>query len=182
MAIAKAYMTEEEFVRLPDDGNKYELVEGEAKIVSPVYLEHEELVGHLMELFRPFSRGSGRLYASSAGFRMSTGNIRSPDVSFVRKERLPEGRSPRAFGQGAPDLCVEIISASEDRQEMQRKVEEYFASGARQVWHLFPETQRLLIYTSPAESVPLEAEDEIDGGDLFPGFRCKVADLFDLGD
>ena len=182
MAVAPTRMTEEEFLNLPEDGHKYELVEGEARVVSPLYLEHEELVTHLIALLHPFTRKRGRLYGSSAGFRMASGNIRCPDVSFIRRERLPGGRSPRSFGAGAPELCIEIISASEDRQEMRQKVAEYFEAGAQQVWHLFPETQRLLLYTSPKEVTTLEAEKEVDGGDLLPGFRCKVADLFDLGD
>lgn len=182
MGVVKSYVSEEEFLRWPEDGYKYELVEGEVKAVSPVYLEHDELVAYLIALLRPFTRGKGRLYASSAGFRMAAGNIRSPDVSFMRKERLPGGRSPRSFGTGAPDLCIEIISASEDRQEMQRKVEEYFASGAQQVWQLYPDSQRLLLFTSSTDLVVFEAGDEVSGGDLLPGFQCKVAELFDLGD
>ncbi|MBW3624293.1 MAG: Uma2 family endonuclease [Armatimonadetes bacterium] len=173
-------MTEDEFLRLPEDGYKYELVEGEAKIVSPVYMRHDAIVMHVGAMLHPFTRGRGTLSASSAGFRMKSGNIRCPDISFTLKERLPGGITPNAFGDAAPDLCIEVISVSEDRGEMIRKVEESFESSAKQVWHLFPEPRRLRVYTSPTESVTLEAEDEIEGGDLLPGFHARVAELFEI--
>jgi Uma2 family endonuclease len=111
---------------------------------------------------------------------MVNGNVRAPDVSFTRKERLPDGIAPQGFGDFAPDLCIEIISPSEDREEMAQKLREYFASGARMVWHMRPEMQTLQVFTSPTEFTTLTAEQEIDGGDLLPEFRCRVADLFAL--
>jgi Uma2 family endonuclease len=135
---------------------------------------------HLGVLFHPFARGRGLLTGSQAGFRMADGNIRCPDLGFTRKERLPDGKAPKGFADFAPDLCVEIISPSEEREEMSRKVREYFAAGARQVWHLFPESQTVRVYTSPTEFTTFGPQDEIDGGDLLPGFRCCIADLFAL--
>src|SRR5439155_23476399 len=131
-------------------------------------------------LFHPFVKGRGYLAGSQAGFRMQSGNIRSPDVSFTLKTRFPSGRPPKGFGDFAPDLCIEIISPSEDWTEMNRKIEEYFAAGAQQVWHLFPETQQAKVYRSPTETTEYEAQDELDGGDLLPGFHCRVSDLFDV--
>lgn len=179
MAIVKPRMTEAQFMRLPDDGRKYELVDGEAKEVA-AGVEHDLIGAHLIVLLHPFARGRGFLAGSQAGFRMLSGNIRSPDVSFTLKERSPGGRPPKGFGDFAPDLCIEIISPSEDWDEALRKVEEYFAAGAQRVWHLFPETQRAVVYRSPGETTEYEAQDELDGGELLPGFRCRVADLFDI--
>ncbi len=179
MAIARPRITEEEFLRLPDDGRKYELVDGEVKEV-PAGVRHDELAAFVIFRLMPFTRGRGALCSSQAGYRMRDGNIRSPDVSFTLKERLPGGRSPEGFGPFAPDLCIEIISPSEDREEMARKVREYFEAGAQQVWHLYPETQSAVLFTSPLETHRLSAEDELDGGDLLPGFRCRVADLYAL--
>jgi Uma2 family endonuclease len=179
MTIARPRMTEEEFMRLPDDGRKYELVDGEVK-EAPTGVRHDEIAMRIGVLLYPFTRGRGALCSSQAGYRMRGGNIRSPDVSFTLRERLPGGRSPEGFGPFAPDLCIGIISPSEDREEMARKVREYFEAGAQQVWHLYPETQSAVIFTSPLETRPLSAGDQLDGGDLLPGFRCRVADLYAL--
>lgn len=177
MAITKTKMTEEEFLRLKDDGRKYELVDGEAKFV-PAGWKHDIIGGNVIFALKPYAEGRGFVASSQAGFRMTSKNIRCPDVSFTLYEHVPDDEPTDGFADFAPDLCIEIISPYEDRADMQRKLEEYFASGAKQVWHMFPEEQRILVYTSPVESKTYAAEDEIDAGDLLPGFHCRVADLF----
>ncbi len=176
----KRRLTEEEFMRLPDDGRKYELVCGEAKEV-PAGFEHDvigmKLGAKMLEC--PSSR-KGYVAGSQAGFRMVNGNVRSPDVAFMLKERLPEGKPVKGFADGAPDLAVEIVSPSELHSELLHKVGEYFESGAKQVWLLFPETQTVKVFTAPFEVQTLTADDELTGGDLLPDFRCKVRDLFDV--
>lgn len=179
MAITKPRMTEEEFLRLPDDGHKYELVDGEPKEV-PTSIRHDIIAGNLHYLLKPVAKGRGFLTVGQAGFRMVSTNIRCPDVSFTRKERFPDGLPPDGFGDEAPNLCVEVLSPSEEAADIQRKVREYFASGAEQVWHLLPETQTVRIFTSPTDFTDYGPEDEIDGGDLLPGFRCVVGQLFEL--
>ncbi len=172
---AKRKMTEEEFMRLPDDGRKYELVDGEAKEV-PAGFEHDVIVMRIGFLMYPFAQKVGYLAASSAGFRMVTGNIRSPDISFVLRERLPEGKPPKEFMDGAPDLAIEVISPNEDWAEMERKIGEYFASGAKEIWLIDPDKRTLTVYKSPSNIHTFHADDEIETN-LLPGFRCKVSEL-----
>src|SRR5207253_8420969 len=124
-------------------------------------VEHDVIGLHIGVLLAPFARGKGFLAGSQAGFRMHSANIRCPDVSFTRKTRFPSGRPPKGFGDFAPDLCIEIISPSEDWTEMNRKIEEYFAAGAQQVWHQIPETQQAKVYHSPTETTEYEARDEV---------------------
>ncbi|MBI3945832.1 MAG: Uma2 family endonuclease [Armatimonadetes bacterium] len=177
MAIATDRMSEQEFLHLPDDGRKWELVDGEAKEV-PAGFEHDVIGANVIALLAPHARGKGFVAGSQAGFRMVTGNIRSPDVSFTRKERLPDGRPTKGFAPFAPDLAVEVLSPGEDFLDLPRKVAEYFASGAQAVWLLEPQAQRVTVYHSPTETSDYGPEDEIDGGDLLPGFRCRVGELF----
>ncbi len=138
MAVAQAMpairrkITEEEFLHLPDDGRKWELVAGEAREV-PAGHEHDAIGIQVAVLLKPFVRGRGILAGAQAGFRMANGNIRSPDVSFTRKERMPQGKPSKGFENFAPDLAVEIISPSEDREDMAQKVAEYFGANAEQV-------------------------------------------------
>ena len=172
-------LTEEEFLRLPDDGRKYELVDGEA-IEVPAGVEHDAIVMRLGILLYPFAKDVGVLCASSAGFRMVTGNIRSPDVSFIRKERLPEGRLPKGFADFAPDLAIEVISPNEDWSELGRKLGEYFATGVKQVWLVDLENQVVTVYHSLTEVRVFHADDELYAGDMLPNFRCKVKELFEV--
>lgn len=179
MGITKTRMTEEEFMRLSDNGRKWELVDGEPK-EAPAGVRHDIMAAHIIVLMAPFARGRGYLASSQAGFRMVNGNVRAPDVSFTRRDRFPDGVPPEGFGDFAPDLCIEIISPSEEPEEMARKVREYFAAGAEQVWHLFPDEQRARVFTSPIEFTDYFAADEITAGDLLPGFQCTVSELFTL--
>lgn len=172
-------ITEEEFLRLPHDGRKWEFVEGEAREVPAGY-QHDILVINIGAMLKPFARGRGFVSGSSAGFRMASGNVRSPDVSFMRKERLPGGMPSKGFQDFAPDLAIEIISPSEEPEEMAQKVAEYFGAGAEQVWHLFPDTKRVTIYYSQSDTASFRPEEELDAGDLLPGFSCRAEELFDL--
>ena len=191
MAIAEAEIkpgarvTEEELLRLPKDGPgnptlaKYELVDGRLKEV-PTTFTHDAICLNLIWLLGPYMKGRGAGTTGQAGFRMTDGNIRVPDFSFTRKSRLPGGKVPDAFGDVAPDLCVEIISPSEERADMARKMREYFEAGAEQVWHVFPERQEVVVFTAPTETRTLNAEDILTAGDILPGFSCHVGDLFNL--
>ena len=177
--ITEKKITEQEFLRLPEDGRKWELVDGEAKEV-PAGHKHDILVINIGAMLKPFARGRGFVAGSQAGFRMASGNVRSPDVSFTRKERLPQGEPANGFEGFAPDLAIEIISPSEEPDDRARKVAEYFGAGAEQVWHLFPEMKRVIVYYSPFETATFQSEETLTGGDLLSGFSCVVEALFDL--
>jgi Uma2 family endonuclease len=169
-------LTEAEFMRLPDDGRKYELVDGEAK-EAPTSLKHGVIGMRLAFLLMPHPSDKAYFTGAQAGYRMASGNIRVPDVGVILKQSLPDGKLPDGFGDRAPDLAIEIVSPSEDMPDLLRKVGEYFESGAQEVWLLFPETQRVVRYTAPFEATILHAADELSTP-LAPDFRVRVRDLF----
>lgn len=180
MGIAtRVRMTEDEFMRMPDDGRKWELVNGEPKEV-PTLFEHDIFGVQLVLLLGVHAKGIGFMTMGQSGFRMASGNIRCPDLSFTRKSRLVNGLPPKGFGDFAPDLCIETISPSEEAGEMMQKVREYFGAGAEQVWHLFPEQKMVRVYLAPEISVEHHANDELTGGNILPTFRCRVSEIFEL--
>jgi len=104
--------------------------------------------------------------------------LRGPDVAFVANERLPpEGLTP-GWWEGSPDLVVEIISPSQTFRGTASRVREYLLAGARLVWIAEPKTRSVTVYTPDGSAHTLGPDEEIDGGDLLPGFRCRVAELF----
>ena len=167
-------VTEEELMRLPRDGRKWELEDGKLTEV-PTKWEHDILGINLIGLMLPYTRGRGFMSSGQAGFHTIKDNIRAPDVSYTRKERIPGGR-PQGFGSTAPDLCIEIISPSERKAKIARKMREYFKTGAVQVWHVFPERQEVIVFTSPTETQTLDADGILDTGGILPGFSCRVGD------
>ena len=123
-------ITEEELMRLPDDGFLYELVDGRLDGQPCKSFFVGIITANIVGLLGLFARGNGIMTLGKAGFRMANRNIRVPSVSYTRKERFLGGHAPDAFGDLAPDLCVEIISPSDRPGQMSRKVQEYFDGGA----------------------------------------------------
>ena len=170
-------MTENEFMRLPSDGQKWELVDEEAKATPGSHLRGASGASVALRL-APFAKGRGAITCGTAGFRISGGNVRSPGAAFTLKERLTDSRPAKGFEAFAPDLAIEILSPTEDFADDFRKLGEYFASGAKQVWFLEPDTRRATVYRSLLDAQALGPDDTITGGDLLPGFSCRVAELF----
>lgn len=106
---------------------------------------------------------------------------RRPDLAFVSFERWPRDRPvPRAAAWDvAPDLAVEVISPTDLTIEVLEKVRAYFRAGVRQVWLVFPREGVVHVYDSPKRITVLDAMDDLEGGAILPGFRLRLADLFD---
>jgi Uma2 family endonuclease len=105
--------------------------------------------------------------------------IRMPDVAFVSRQQLPrkKERLPRWLDL-APELAVEVISQGNTRQEMERKLDEYFSAGVRLVWYVYPQRREVHVYTARDRSVVLTEKDLLDGGDVLPGFSVALSGLF----
>lgn len=171
--------TEEDLLRTPRDGHKYELVDGEIRM-SPAGGRHGAVSVQLATLLNGFvrERRLGRVFDSSTGFRLPGGNVRLPDVAFVAEGRF-EGGIPEGFPDLAPDLAVEVLSPGDRARDVLDKVGEYLQAGVRRVWVIDPARRHAVVYSSPTDVVRLGAEDSLDGEDVVPGFRCRLADVLD---
>lgn len=118
----------------------------------------------------------GRVFGPDGPTRLFPGLVRIPDVSFFSRERLPRDKAPLA--DVAPDLAVEILSKSNTREEMERKLDDYLRTGVRLVWCVDPETRSVKVYDAAGGVRELTEADELDGGDVLPGFRLRLADWF----
>jgi Uma2 family endonuclease len=78
----------------------------------------------------------------------------------------------------APDLAVEILSPTDLHEKVSGKIREYFAAGVRQVWLISPEYKTVTIYQSPTQVSILTEADELISGEIVPGFRCRLRELF----
>lgn len=176
----KKIWTDEELMSLPDDGNKYEVVNGEL-VMTPTGAEHEHIGAVLLEKLLGYARSHrlGTVWGSSVGFRLRGGNVRSPDVSFVAKEKLAGlKRPPKKFPEYAPDLAVEILSPEDTVERLHEKIVEYFENGTRLVWVVNPEEQTVLVYRGPQPEKLLRTGDQLDGEKVLPGFAMPVSELF----
>ncbi len=111
--------------------------------------------------------------------RLFPSQVRAPDVTFIRYERLPDGRVPRdPIPALAPSLAIEVISSGNTRREMERKVREYFAAGAQLVWYIYPQTQSATVYTGPDQYAEIGGDSVLSGGAVLPGFELSLRQLF----
>jgi Uma2 family endonuclease len=173
--------TDEEIMALPKDGNRYELVDGELT-TSPAGARHGDINVLLASRLAVFvnERKSGRVLDSSTGFRMTRGNIRCPDVSFVSRERIIAlGALPRGFFEGAPDLAIEVLSPSDTMDSLRTRLVDYFESGCRLAWVVNPDEKSALVYRSPQPERLLKGTDSLDGEDVVPGFSLSLSELLE---
>jgi Uma2 family endonuclease len=178
VAVPAKHATEDDLRATPRDGRKYELVDGEIR-VSPAGARHEVVSLKLASRLLAYAteHAAGHAFGSSVGFRLPGGNVRSPDASFVAGGRFPDNRPPDDFGDLAPDLAVEVLSPSERPRHVLDKVGEYLEAGVRLVWVIDPRKAKAIVYKSLSDVTELEADDELDGGEVLPGFRCRLGDL-----
>lgn len=183
MAIAtkSQVWTDAEFMALADDGQGYELVNGEVVAMGNSGMEHGYLACLLVAELMAFVRQHrlGVVCDSSTAFTLKNGNKRSPDIAFIAAERLKGLRRPvRGFWEGAPDLVVEILSPGNTVEEMHTKIVEYFANGTRLLWKIDPHERCVLVYHRVEPDQLLTMGDQLTGEDVVPGFEMAIADLF----
>lgn len=157
-----------------------ELIDG-TLVEKTMGWQEAELAIIIATLLRNFVSANrlGKVFGPDGMFRLEPEQIRIPDVAFISKQRFA-GRTPTpgAFWELGCDLAVEVISPSNTRREMERKLSDYFAAGVAVVWLVYLQTQEVVVYSSPNNSVTLRGDDVLVGGTVLPGFSVPVAQIF----
>lgn len=176
----RAAATEEDLLRTPRDGQKYELVDGQIR-VSPAGSRHGQTCVRLAVRLGGFveQRQLGYVFDSSTGFRLPGGNVRVPDCSFVARGRFAGEQVPEGFPDVAPHLAIEVLSPGDRPRDVLDKVGEYLQAGVQLVWVIDWERRKALVYRSLTEVRTLGPDDFLEGDDVVPGFRCRLADVID---
>ena len=175
-------MTAEDVERLPDDDHRYVLWRGVLYRMSPPGPHHGWLASRFDRFLGNFveEHGLGAVFVES-GWVLERGpdTLVGPDVSFVRTERLPAGAPWERFQDLAPDLAVEIVSPSETGPSVAEKVAAYLDAGVRMVVVVRPRRRTVTVHTPEDRGGRVLGEgDELDGGEVVPGFRLPLAELF----
>jgi Uma2 family endonuclease len=176
-------VTPEELLAMPDGGH-YELIDGELRERNVGALSNLVTirVGTMLENHcRPHDLGW--LFSSEQGYQCfpeKPRRVRRADVSFVRRERYSLEEIERdGFMTIAPDLAVEVVSLNDlASKDVEEKVDEYVRAGVKLVWVIYPVTRTMYVIRGGGTGYRLRSEDELNGEDVIPGFRCRVADLF----
>jgi len=125
--------------------------------------------------------GTGVGFDSSGGFKLPNKAKRSPDASWVRRERWEAltDKERKRFVPLCPDFVVELRSASDRLKKLQQKMEEYIENGAQLGWLIDPIEKKVHIYRPGAPVEILDQPKEISGEPLLKGFMLKLEGITD---
>jgi Uma2 family endonuclease len=179
--VAQKTYTPEDLLRMPDR-KKYELVDGHL-VERHMSVLSNWVGGRLLFELTMFLESHQLGWAWPAGqgyvcFPDSTRKMRMPDVSFVRKSRLPEGLTSDGYIYIPPDLAVEVVSPNDLAYDVESKVVEYLDANVALVWVIDPEARTVRIYRRDGSISWLREHGELSGEDVLPGFQCRVAAIF----
>jgi Uma2 family endonuclease len=182
-ALQRADMTFEQAALLDPDAAPGEIDGGRWVPMTRGTWRHGKIVVNVSVLLSLYSRAhpGWSVAAADPGTRLGHDPdiLRGPDVAIVRVEREPQGRGADGWLEGAPDVAVEVLGDAQSASELAKKALEYLAAGAKMVWVLDPEPARLLLFTPPDRIRVLGRDEILDGGDVLPGFSCRVAEMFE---
>jgi len=183
MSTSTDLLTADDLLNKPDDGFRYELVRGELRKIAPAGYEHGEVTMEFAWRLAQHVAANrlGKVCAAETGFLLSSNpdTVRAPDVAFVSQDRLPLGKKPAGFWPGPPDLAVETISPSDTYGEVEEKASAWLEAGTRMVLVMNPRNHTITVHRPGMQIVILKAADILDLDDLVPGFKVKVADIFE---
>lgn len=164
-------------------GKLCELVD--ATLVEKTVGLRESLIANEVGYHLRHHVGSQRLgfVATADGtVQLFPGMVRIPDVAFYSRDKFPNGEPPdEPIPEVFPDLAVEVLSRSNTKREMQRKLKDYFFAGVGLVWYVDPATRTVDVYTAPDQLTRLTETETLTGDPVLPGFSLLVAAIFASG-
>lgn len=176
---APGQATMDDLIMAHQHGSLCELVDG-TLVEKTVGYEQSVVAATILRIIGWYvsTKGLG-LVSGADGFFQLLSSTRGPDVAFVARDRLPQGKIPRqAYPQLAPNLVVEVLSPANTIAEMARKRMEYFHAGVDVVWMVDCLNRSVAVYTSPTEVMVLGETEAIGGGVALLGFTARVSDFF----
>ena len=134
MVVTTRRMTLEEFRALPDDGNRYELIDGELYVTAAPVPDHQDVLSAIYRLLfaAAESRRLGKVYFAPVEVRLPNGDFLQPDLVYLRRDNL-RLRQPDAI-VGVPDLVVEVLSPSTRSTDLGKKPRRFEAAGVPEYW------------------------------------------------
>ena len=169
---------------LPDNGNRYEIIDGELFVTRAPHWEHQRVCSNICTELNLWSRQTGLgEVASGAGIIFTDTDNVIPDVIWASNERLAALLDDAGHLTAAPELVVEVLSPGEanERRDREVKLKLYAAQGVREYWIVDRRLQQIQVYRRVQATLVLVAtlfaSDELSSP-LLPGFSCPIARLF----
>ena len=169
---------------LPDNGDRYEIIDGELFVTRSPHWGHQQTCGRFFSVLDIWSMSAdlGRA-AINPGLIFTDGDNVIPDVVWASNERLAILLDEAGHLTAAPELVVEVLSAGIDNERRDRdlKLRLYSVRGVQEYWIANWRLQQIEVYRREQASLRLVAtllrNDELTSP-LLPGFSCSVARIF----
>jgi Uma2 family endonuclease len=174
-------LTYEDYEAFPDDGNRYEIIDGEVCVSPPPITAHQWASAELTWLLGSHIRQYelGRLFYAPFAVMLSPHDVFEPDVVFISEDRMV------LLGEkglrGAPDLCIEISSPSTRTYDRTVKRERYAQFGVDEYWIVDPDTKTVEVFVLEAGAYRLQAiarADDRVASSVLPQLDLRASALF----
>jgi Uma2 family endonuclease len=175
-------ITPEDLLAMPE-GKDFELVDGRLVERSMSALS-SWVGGEILFRIRLFLKDNpvGLVWGADNGFQCfpdDPNKVRKPDVSFLRRERIPSDLMQQGYVRVAPDLAVEVISPNENAEELHEKVSDYLNAAVALIWVVYPESRVISVQRADKTGSRLTIDDELSGESILPGFALRLETLFE---
>ncbi len=184
MSTAQHLVTAEAFSEMPDPPDKLiELVDGEVIELPPMGFLAGLVKMNLLKIVDHFVKHHDLgMVLPGVGCMLKRGpdTVRAPQMSFIEQDRVPKRDAMDWFIEAPPALAAEVISPHDLAYDLHDKVMDYLGAGTRQVWVFWPSQRAVTVYHPDGHARELGPEAMPDGSDELPGFRVRVADLFEV--
>jgi Uma2 family endonuclease len=185
ISVRRTQLTEDQFMELCQENPELRLeltAQGELIIMPPVSSEGGWRSGEVFYCLTAWTKknGTGISFDSSTGFTLPNGAIRSPDASWMRRERWEALiRAQRVkFAPICPDFVIEVRSETDRLSDLLEKMQEYLDNGARLGWLIDPIDKRAYVYR-PDQSVEiLDNPSSLSGDSVLPGFILNLQEVW----
>jgi Uma2 family endonuclease len=173
-------LTYNDYCLLPNNGRRYEIIDGELFVTPSPRRAHQNVVTQLSYYLVEFVKreGGGRVYVAPFDVVFSFHDVVEPDILYVAKERAPVVTEKNV--QGAPDLVVEVLSETTAEIDRTTKLKLYARYGVQEYWLVDPEQCTAEIYRREARGfervASLQPSDSLTTP-LLPGFSLLLGDL-----
>jgi Uma2 family endonuclease len=178
--------TYEDYLRLPDDGNRYEVIRGNLYVTAVPYLLHQYVISQLLLSVGHFVREKqlGVLLTAPLDVRLPQriGDPVQPDFVFLRTGNQPRWETDQIF-DGAPDIAIEVLSRITARRDRTIKKDAYRDAGIREYWLVDSWKRTVEIYSLSSDGRRYDelsrgGEGETVRSALLSGLEVRVGALF----
>lgn len=173
--------TYQDYLALPDDGRRYEILAGVLNVAPSPNANHQEAVVEITTLVNLFLKatGRGKLYVSPFDVRLESGTVLQPDVLVVLSEHLDRIATNRV--EGPPDLVIEVASPGTATYDRNAKLRAYERAGVPEYWIVDPGTKTIELFTLAGETyhqVGAYQEDSVVPSTVLAGIDIPVRSFF----